>query len=105
MPHHNTQSSPTLSPNACPQDAMTGTELTLMQLNTDTVGLGLGLFRQMGPPGPPEVGLGLFRHWWAIASVKVRVFSKPRLEENERQIGSSLSKAMSCPGRNVGLPL
>ena len=68
---------------------MTGTELTLMQLNTDTVGL----------------GLGLFRHWWAIASVKVRVFSKPRLEENERQIGSSLSKAMSCPGRNVGLPL
>ena len=44
----------------------------------------------MGPPGPPEVGLGLFRHWWAIASVKVRVFSKPGLEENERQTGSSL---------------
>ena len=62
MPHHNAQSSPTLSPNACPQDAVTGTELILMQLNSDTVGLGLGLFRQMGLPGPPEVGLGLFRH-------------------------------------------
>ena len=71
----------------------------------DTVGLELGLFRQMGPPEPPEVGLGLFRHWWSIASVKVRVFSKPGLEENERQTGSRLSKAMSCLGRNVGLPL
>lgn len=65
-----------------------------MQLSTDTVW-----------PGQREVGLGLFRHWWAIASVKVRVFSKPSLEQNEGRIRSNMSKAVSHLGKNVGLPV
>lgn len=69
-------------------------ELISMQLSTDTVW-----------PGQHEVGLGLFRHWWAIASVKVRVFSKPGLEQNEGRIRSNMRKAVSHLGKNVGLPI